>query len=172
MEQSEGFAPIAAPNACILVLGSLPGTKSLLEQEYYAHPQNAFWPIMREMYGIDGNYADRCKGLIESRVALWDVLQASVRPGSLDADIREDTARANNFAQFFALHPDVRSIFFNGKKAEKLFMRMVVDKSAPAINLAEVRLQGLPSTSPAYAAMRFSGKLAAWKSALCDMGAR
>lgn len=168
MEQSEGFAPIAAANARVLVLGSLPGRKSLSEQEYYAHPQNAFWPIMREVYGIDGEYADRCSGLIENRVALWDVLQASVRRGSLDADIREDTARANDFASFLAAHTDVCSILFNGKKAESLFMRMVANEQSFAARLSEVQLQGLPSTSPAYASMRFSGKLAAWKAALIN----
>ena len=81
MKQSEGFPPVARADARVLVLGSLPGARSIAEQQYYAHPQNAFWPIMRELFRIDGSYASRCSQLLEHRVALWDVLQSSVRPG-------------------------------------------------------------------------------------------
>lgn len=143
------------------MLGSLPGQRSLAEQEYYAHPRNAFWPIMNEIFGISGSYAERCAGLTRQKLALWDVLRASVRPGSLDADIRLDTAAANDFAAFLCEYPGVRQIVFNGKKAEQLFHRLV-----PVDTLRNVHLRGLPSTSPAYAAMPFKGKLSAWKSGL------
>ena len=161
MEASEGFPPIASADACVLVLGSLPGKKSLVAQQYYAHPQNAFWSIMIEIFAVRGNYADRCRGLMDNRVALWDVLQASVRPGSLDADIRVDTAVANDFRAFLAKYPGIERIAFNGKKAEALFMRMV-----PHDLHAHLKLIGLPSTSPAYAAMSYSGKLSAWRTGL------
>jgi TDG/mug DNA glycosylase family protein len=161
LESSVGFPPVVQPDARILVLGSLPGQRSLTEQEYYAHPQNAFWPIMNEIFGIGGSYGKRCAGLTRQNLALWDVLQASVRPGSLDADIRLETAAANDFATFLCQYPGVKQIVFNGKKAEQLFHRLV-----PAKAFQEVRLSGLPSTSPAYAAMRFKGKLSAWKSGL------
>ncbi len=92
MEPSEGFPPVAGADARILVLGSLPGDRSISEQQYYAHPQNAFWPIMRELFGIEGDYSVRCKRLIENRIALWDVLHSSVRPGSMDSDIHLDSA--------------------------------------------------------------------------------
>ncbi|MDH4056614.1 MAG: DNA-deoxyinosine glycosylase, partial [Gammaproteobacteria bacterium] len=87
MEKSVGFPPIANDSARVLVLGSLPSRKSLLDKEYYAHPQNVFWPVMREIFGAAGNYEERCACLLRHEVAVWDVLQASVRPGSMDADI-------------------------------------------------------------------------------------
>ncbi len=158
MEPSRGFRPIANADARVLVLGSLPGQKSLLEQQYYAHPQNAFWPIMRELFGISGKYDSRCEQLLRHQIALWDVLQASVRPGSLDANIRPDTTVANNFRDFFHSHADIELIAFNGKKAEQLFRRSVA-----ASDTGSIAMIGLPSTSPAFAAMPFAGKLDAWK---------
>ncbi len=159
MDESEGFPPLARTDAQVLILGSLPGQKSLADQEYYAHPQNAFWKIMQEIYGIDGDYAERCEGLVRNRVALWDVLRSAVRPGSMDADI--STPVANDFITFLNAHPDVSLIAFNGRKAEQLFRRMVKLSQEPTIALAS-----LPSTSPAYASLSFSGKLHAWRQAL------
>mgnify|MGYP002063656876 CR=1 FL=1 len=45
----------------ILILGSLPSERSIAEHQYYAHPQNAFWRIMQALFGIDGEYANRCR---------------------------------------------------------------------------------------------------------------
>ena len=162
MTPSAGFPPIARPDARILILGSLPGERSIREQQYYAHPQNAFWRIMATLYDIHGDYDARAVQLCDRGIALWDVLHSSVRPGSMDADIRADTARPNDFADFFARHGDIELIAFNGRKAEQLFRRFV-DPFEIAIG---ARRASLPSTSPAYASMSFSGKLAAWREAL------
>jgi TDG/mug DNA glycosylase family protein len=162
MTPSAGFPPIARPDARILILGSLPGERSIREQQYYAHPQNAFWRIMAALFGIDGEYAARAAQLCDNRIALWDVLHSSVRPGSMDADIRADTARPNDFGKFFTCHCDIELIAFNGRKAEQLFRRFV----DPFESAAGIRRASLPSTSPAYASMPFSGKLAAWREAL------
>ena len=72
MTPSAGFPPIARPDARILILGSLPGERSIREQQYYAHPQNAFWRIMAALYGIEGEYDARALQLCEKRIALWD----------------------------------------------------------------------------------------------------
>ena len=161
MEASEGFPPIERRDARVLVLGTLPGVRSLTEQQYYAHPQNAFWPIMRELFGVSGEYDERCAALVLHNVAVWDVLRASVRPGSLDADIRQDTAAANDFGTFFEAHPEIEIVAFNGKKAEQLFYRMIADEHRQVH-----RHIGLPSTSPAYAAMSFKAKLKIWRAVL------
>jgi TDG/mug DNA glycosylase family protein len=156
-----GFAPIARQDARILVLGSLPGQKSLTEQEYYAHPQNAFWPIMKEIFAVTGSYAERCACLMHHELAVWDVLQSSVRPGSLDADIRQETAMANDFEAFLREHPRIQGIAFNGKKAQQLFRRMVCIE-----DFGDLRMIELPSTSPAHAAMTFESKLDLWKAGI------
>jgi hypoxanthine-DNA glycosylase len=159
---AEGFPPIAGSDARILILGSLPGQRSIAEQQYYAHPQNVFWPIMRELFGIEGSYAGRCEQLVINRIALWDVLQSSLRLGSMDANIRLDGARANDFEGFLAANSEIRLIVFNGRKAEALFTKFV---NIEAIGNSILRV-GLPSTSPAYAAMSFLEKLKAWRGAL------
>jgi hypoxanthine-DNA glycosylase len=161
MDKSEGFAAITSASARVLILGSLPGRKSLAEEQYYAHPQNLFWPIMRELFDIKGSYDERCSQLGQHQIALWDVLGASVRPGSMDADIRTDTAEANDFEGFLSHHPDVEMIAFNGRKAGQLFARLaVLPHDRP------VRTVSLPSTSPAYASMSKSDKVSAWRTGL------
>lgn len=158
-----GFGPIVATNTRVLILGSLPGQQSLQAQQYYAHPRNSFWHIMQALFGVEGNYLERCKGLQHAGIAVWDVLSESVRPGSLDASIRMDTARVNDFVTFAAEQPNLELIVFNGAKAEQLFRRLAALPEGSGI-----QLQRLPSTSPANAAMSVEAKLAAWHRALAD----
>ncbi len=116
---------------------------------------------MQDIYGIDGDYAARCGALVDAGIALWDVLHASVRAGSLDANIDLGTAVANDLDSFVQAHENLELIVFNGKKAESLFRRFV------SIECREtVSTKALPSTSPAYAAMAYEGKLKLWRAAL------
>ena len=156
---SKGFPPIAREDARVLVLGSLPSEASLRAQEYYAHPQNAFWKIMRLIAGASGDYAARCRALEESGIAVWDVLKSSVRPGSLDADIDMATAVPNDFDGFFMRHGQVRLVCFNGKKAQDMFRRFV----QPELPHKRFGFALLPSTSPAHASLTLAGKVDAWR---------
>lgn len=158
-----GFPYIATPDAKILILGSMPGRKSLAEQQYYAHAQNSFWPIMSELLGFpaDLEYSLRLQALGEHRVALWDVAYQCVRAGSLDQAIKMDTVVANDFATFFCHHRDVKSIFFNGRKAEQLFRRLVL--SSERDSWRHLKMHLLPSTSPAHATISRHEKCRAWK---------
>ncbi len=83
-----------------------------------------------------------------------------MRPGSMDADIELGSAQVNDFESFFRAHPDLNRICFNGKKAAQMF-----DRFAGAL-AGSFELISLPSTSPAYAAMRFDDKLARWREGL------
>jgi len=155
------FAPIAAPGAHTLILGSMPGTASLEADEYYAHPRNAFWRIMGALYGAEPDlpYAERVAVLLVSSVAVWDVLQACEREGSLDADIRAEVP--NDFAAFFSAHAGIRRIGLNGGKAAASFR-----KHAARFLPAGAEMRVLPSTSPAHAARGFEEKCALWREAL------
>ncbi len=156
------FAPVAKADATVLILGSLPGRKSLEHRQYYAHPQNAFWKIITALFGDTSSlpYTRRLKILTANQIALWDVLAAAERPGSLDSSIVPHSAVPNDFAAFFRAHPRIRRVYFNGQKAEGLFRRHVL----PALGLefAGIHFECLPSTSPAHAGMTFAKKLDRW----------
>lgn len=161
---ARGFAPIADSAARILILGSMPGVASLRAAAYYAHPRNAFWPIMGQLIGAgpELDYQQRVEKLKTHHIAVWDVLARCRRVGSLDSAIDPQSAEANNFAEFFAAHPQLDRVLFNGTAAQQLFMRHV----DCAKTCAALRLQRLPSTSPAHAGLRFEDKLEQWRRAL------
>lgn len=155
------FPPISNENSQILVLGTMPGKKSLQEKQYYANSRNAFWKIAEDLFGIDHllSYDLRKKGLLENGIALWDVLKTCTRESSLDSDIVESTMVVNSFPEFFHSHPNIKMIVFNGVKSEKIYTRKVLNTLG--LGFIEPRYLRLPSTSPA-AAMKYEAKLRAW----------
>ncbi|OWK31525.1 DNA-deoxyinosine glycosylase [Sphingomonas dokdonensis] len=148
------FPPVAAPSARVLILGSLPGERSLAEQRYYAHPQNQFWALMSPVIGRDLTalaYEDRLAALQAAGVALWDVVASARRRGSTDATIRD--ASANDLASLLDGLPQLRAVAFNGGKALSLGRPLLRDR--PLAILA------LPSSSPLHTIGR-PAKQPAW----------
>lgn len=121
------FPPVATSDAAVLILGSMPGAASLAARQYYAHPRNAFWPIMEALFAISPAlpYQDRLSALAGRRVALWDVMASCVRPGSLDSSIVKTSVTPNDFTAFFRTHQKIHTVFFNGAKAEETWRRFV-----------------------------------------------
>lgn len=158
------FPPIALQNASVLILGSMPGERSLELNQYYAKPGNSFWYIMGEICGakLELLYPDRVAKLTAAGIALWDVLQHCEREGSLDSSIVHGTETPNDFAAFLVAHPHIRAIFFNGQKTENSFCKLVQTKLAPAL-LSEIVLRRLPSTSGAHSRMSKQEKVQAWR---------
>ncbi len=159
MSHIHSFLPVSNADARVLILGSMPGNKSLEQKQYYAHPSNAFWKIMGELVGAkpDILYEERLRLLKSSSIALWDVLASCERKTSLDSHIRKESA--NDFAAFFARHPQITQVFFNGSKAEQCFRKFVQGKQA----LPPLQFSRLPSTSPAHATKNYADKLQAWR---------
>ena len=169
----------------------MPGAASLAETEYYAHPRNAFWPVMQAIFGgVITNYSDKCDILKRNNIVVWDVLTQCIRPGSLDANIRKDSIVCNDFAKLLTLRSGIDCIIFNGKTAEQLFKKHVVPKLEAELNIGFthgsgehlkqrqptkndferavtlIQLMSLPSTSPAMASMTLDDKISAWSKAL------
>jgi hypoxanthine-DNA glycosylase len=159
MKLSQGFPPVCAPDARVLILGSMPGVTSLEAAQYYAFPRNAFWRIMGALFGAgpELDYRARLEKLVANRIALWDVIAECHRPGSLDTSIAEDGLVVNDFTSFFGRHPAITHVAFNGQTAAKLFRRQV----RPGL-VREFEYLTLPSTSPAHAARAYAQKLEAW----------
>ncbi len=163
MQRIQSFPVSAAAAARILILGTMPGKQSLAQQQYYAHPRNAFWPIIGELFAIDprSDYKIRITQLAVANVALWDVLQSCVRAGSLDAAIEPTSIIPNNIAELLTTHSTIQRIAFNGATAAKLFRRHI----QPTLTAAHANIDYfyLPSTSPAHASMSYTEKLQAWR---------
>jgi len=159
-----GFPPVVSDNAKVLILGSMPGKRSLEINQYYAHPRNLFWYFMGEICGANPDlpYDDRIHSLKRAGVALWDVLKRCTRKGSLDNNIIKETEVPNNFQDFLNSHSSLRAICFNGKKAETVFYKHVIKNLSEHL-LAYLDLLSLPSTSPANTAMSKDKKLGRWR---------
>ncbi len=162
MSYSTGFPPIADKAARVLILGSMPGLKSLEENQYYAHPRNSFWPIICELLHASAglSYQQRKQLLMANGIALWDVLNSCYREGSLDANIKQQNIIVNNFAGFYEQHPHIAHVFFNGSKAEQLYNKYVQHELQQAHQ--QLRRCRLPSTSPANAMLTAARKKEVW----------
>lgn len=167
-QRIRSFAPIARRDARVLVLGSMPGRKSLEAGQYYAHEQNAFWRIVGDLLGVDPHapYGKRVQALKSARIAVWDVLHSCTRAGSLDSNIVGTSEIPNDFPGFFRQQRKISHVFFNGAKAEASFRRHVAKGLESARIRASIQYARLPSTSPAHAAAPYSRKLKAWQAIL------
>ena len=156
MDTIHCFAPIADSHSEILILGSMPGVQSLLKKQYYGHDRNSFWRMIYALYGepYDEDYDRRVAFLLCQHIALWDVIQSCQRQGSLDANIKDPVI--NDFTHFFAAHPRISRVYFNGRKAHALFKQHV------GFAYPGLQFDYLGSTSPAHA-KSFDKKVAEWR---------
>lgn len=162
----KGLAPVSSKRAKVLILGSMPGAVSLHQAQYYANPQNAFWPILCSLLGLpDGaSYDDRLHAMRAAGIALWDVVYQCKRSGSLDASIEKNSIKINKLNKFLVDHTLLKVVFFNGSAAQNIFKRSV--QLSPPMLRRHIEFQRLPSTSPANASWSFVRKKQAWHEAL------
>ena len=152
------FEPIYNENSRVLILGSLPSVKSREEGFYYGHPRNRFWKVTAALVGklVPVTTEEKKAFLLDSRIAVWDVIAECDIIGSLDASIKN--VRAADISVITALCPDI-AIFANGGTASALYDRHILPKTErPAVRL--------PSTSPANAAWSTERLTEEWKRVL------
>ena len=161
-ELRRGLPPVIGQRPRILILGSFPGEESLRRGEYYAHPRNLFWPIMDALVGAgpDLAYPQRLERLMAAGIALWDVLGACHRQGSLDQRIEPGSREPNDLRGLREKHASLDHCFLNGTTAGAIYARL------PAAAAPGLPATVLPSTSPAHARLRFADKLDRWRDAL------
>lgn len=155
MSRITSFPAIVDEQSEILILGSVPGVKSLEMQQYYAHPQNQFWKIMFHLFDkeFSSDYKRKIALLKKNKIALWDVIESCERKGSLDTEIRNEID--NNIPELIDNHPNIKTIFCNGQKSYKNLIKILgKDFKIPILVL--------PSTSPLHT-IKFEEKLESWK---------
>ncbi|NRB39584.1 MAG: DNA-deoxyinosine glycosylase [Pseudomonadales bacterium] len=167
MAWAQGFTPQVDSHTRVLILGSMPGIKSLKDEQYYAHARNAFWPIITALLDVeaDAEYSQRLMMLNQCGVGLWDVYHRCYRPGSLDSNIDKKSSELNDFVSLLQRYKHIRWIFFNGKAAETAFVKQVMPHLVTSLSadvFSNLHFQGLPSTSPANAAMNVDTKKKHW----------
>ncbi|SKB92073.1 G/U mismatch-specific uracil-DNA glycosylase [Soonwooa buanensis] len=149
------FPPVINKDSEILILGSIPGVKSLEMQEYYAHPQNKFWTIIFELFNEDftKDYQQKLQILKKNKIALWDVIDSCERKGSLDSEIKNETG--NDILKLLKDYPNLKIIFCNGQKSYKNLIKTFGKN-------IEIPIVALPSTSPLHT-ISFDKKLKVWQ---------
>lgn len=155
------FEPHINQETQILILGSMPGVKSLEEAQYYAHPRNFFWKIIYSIYQeeYEDNYEKRIEFLLSQNIGLWDVIESCEREGSLDSAIRSEVP--NDFKRLFEMYPNINLVIFNGAKAYDVFKRKIGFEM-----YSQIKFVKMGSTSPARA-VSFDQKLKEWEAVLC-----
>ncbi|MCW3835809.1 DNA-deoxyinosine glycosylase [Sphingomonas canadensis] len=156
-DRKQSFPPVVDPRVRLLVLGSLPGERSLSEQRYYAHPQNQFWALMAAATGRDLPalpYPGRLTALLEAHVGLWDVVASARRQGSTDAALQD--VERHDIAALAESLPELRAIAFNGGTALRHGLRQL----GPLATRWQV--VALPSSSPLHT-IGLAAKLPAWR---------
>ncbi|MBI3135186.1 MAG: DNA-deoxyinosine glycosylase [Bacteroidetes bacterium] len=153
------FEPVATPHAQILILGSLPGDRSIAENEYYAHPANRFWKVIAGVFDcpLPATYDAKKALLLSKHIALWDTAFSAKRDGSSDSRIVHEIP--NNIPAFIQNHLHLQKVIFNGQKAEALYRKYFTPDPA-------LRYTTLPSTSPANAQIQLPQLIETWKKVL------
>ncbi|MEM6988783.1 MAG: DNA-deoxyinosine glycosylase [Pseudomonadota bacterium] len=157
----QSFAPVVPESPTVLVLGSIPGVKSLEHQQYYAHPQNQFWRLMARVLrkrDVPCDYSERLAMLADGGVALWDVLAQCEREGSLDSAIRDE--HVNEIGSLLDSTPSIQAVALNGRKAESSFAKHI------GSSVSGLAILLLPSSSAANAQLRLDDKAEIWSEQL------
>ncbi|MDO4763076.1 MAG: DNA-deoxyinosine glycosylase [Flavobacteriaceae bacterium] len=157
----QSFPPKIYQDSKVLILGSIPGVKSLERQEYYAHPQNQFWKLMFHILGeeFSENYNEKLDLLKRNKIALWDTIESCEREGSLDAKIKNEIA--NSIVHLLQNYPNINVIFCNGQKSYKNLLKQIDSPRVPVLLM--------PSTSPLHT-VSFEEKRQQWAKILEYLG--
>ncbi len=159
MSKCKSFLPSIDENSKVLILGSMPGVKSLEMQQYYAHPQNRFWKVMgllcncKNLYNFE--YSEKLNILLKNNIALWDVIKSCERVGSLDSNIEKEIP--NKISALLKKYKNIEIICLNGNKSYSAF------KKHFSSLFCKYKCLKMPSTSPANAKFRLENLYEEWK---------
>ena len=147
--------PICAPDARVLVLGTMPSPASRAAGIPYAHPQNRFWPVLAALFDEEDPKEPAARRALAGRhhVALFDVLKSCDIDGASDASIRNAVPQD---IPTFVEGTQISHVALTGGTALRLYKRLLADK-------VDLPYQGFPSTSPANARWRLPDLVEAYE---------
>lgn len=157
-----GLPPLASADARVLILGSIPGERSLTLQQYYVGQGNRMWFLLGSIFGHDPGrpYDERVAAMKSEGLAMWDVIHTCRRVGSMDSKIVPGSEMLNDFETFFRTHTAVRAVAFNGRTARGVFDRQGGGDILATYGLAAI---SMPSTSAANARWSYRELVERWK---------
>lgn len=152
----QGLAPLVHYNSKVIILGTMPGERSIALQQYYGNKGNHFWKILFSVFDtpFSTDYLARTEFLDKHHIALWNVLLHCERVGSADHAIRNE--QPNDFDWLHRNYPTIKYVYFESKSAEKYFKKHCSYKDGIDYNV-------LPSTSGLNAGMPYERKLIKWQ---------
>ena len=158
-DYKNSFGPISNSETSVLILGTMPGDKSIELNEYYGHSRNRFWKIISTITDNDIplTYTDQKALLLKTKIGIWDVAHKANRKGSLDSAIENE--EPNDLDSFIARHKSLKVVSFNGTKSQALFDKYFNRQSG-------LKYISLPSTSPANTGIDFDNICKQWRQLL------
>ncbi len=152
---SHPIPPVYDAHSKLLILGSFPSVKSREAAFFYGHPQNRFWKVTSAVFGASEpkTIDEKRAFLLAHGIAVWDVIASCDIEGSSDSTIRN--VAANDLTPILS-GADIKTIYVNGKTAEKYYNKYIRD-------VIKREAICLPSTSPANAAWTTARLTEAWK---------
>ena len=153
--QVKSYGPVAGPRANALILGTYPSPKSFETGFYFGNPQNRFWPLMARLAQrpVPASIPEKQSLIIDSGLALWDVLERCDIPGASASSIKNTVP--NNVGGALA-QTGATAVFCAGAAACRLYRRFWEKETG----IAPVCL---PSTSPANASYSLDRLYEAWQ---------
>ena len=146
--------PLYDQSSQILILGSFPSVKSREGRFFYHHPQNRFWKVLAAVmnHAVPETIEEKRIFLLDSHIAVWDVIASCTIEGSSDSSIRDVVP--NDLTPILSQAP-ICNIFCNGGTSFQYYKKY----QEKLLNRPAVRL---PSTSPANAAWSLERLIKEW----------
>ena len=175
MTTKERLKPIVNDDSEILILGSIPGKKTLDANKnnkgtpkYYCNPTNRFWKIVASLNGkvVPADNDSRVSLLKPLRIALWDVYKSAEGEGSCDNKLRKCKFDFGSILIFLLRHRNIKTVIFNGDKASGVFSKMYQDEMNELLAPRKIVFKSLPSTSNAGTSCTKEVLFEKWQSAL------
>ncbi|TBR38709.1 MULTISPECIES: mismatch-specific DNA-glycosylase [Dyella] len=143
-ESTHVLPDVLAPDLRVVFCGTAPGTRSAVEQAYYAHPGNQFWPALHAAGLTPRLFAPaEFRGLLSLGLGLTDVAKHhSGNDDALPRDAFDADALRSKVVRYAP-----RVLAFTSKAAARAVLGRVDAYGEQAERLGATRIVVLPSPS-------------------------